>query len=35
MSIKTLSTREVYRNRWITLREDRIRHDSGTEASTA
>jgi ADP-ribose pyrophosphatase len=31
MSIKTLSTREVYRNRWITLREDRIRHDSGTE----
>jgi ADP-ribose pyrophosphatase len=31
MSIKTLSTREIYRNRWISLREDRIRHDSGTE----
>lgn len=31
MSIKTLGTREIYRNRWIALREDRIRHQDGSE----
>ena len=31
MSIKTLDTREVYRNRWIRVREDRIERSNGTE----
>jgi 8-oxo-dGTP pyrophosphatase MutT (NUDIX family) len=31
MSIKTLSTREVYRNPWLRLREDRILRDNGSE----
>ncbi|HLH07811.1 MAG TPA: NUDIX hydrolase [Terriglobales bacterium] len=31
MSIKTLGTREVYRNRWIRVREDRILRDNGVE----
>lgn len=31
MSIKTLSTREVYRNRWMRLREDRIERSNGVE----
>ena len=31
MSIKTLSTREVYRNPWLRVREDRIRRSNGTE----
>ena len=31
MSIKTLDTREVYRNPWLRLREDRIRRSNGTE----
>jgi len=30
MSIKTLSTREVYRNPWMRLREDEIERDNGT-----
>jgi 8-oxo-dGTP pyrophosphatase MutT (NUDIX family) len=29
MSIKTLSSREVYRNRWLRLREDEIERDNG------
>jgi ADP-ribose pyrophosphatase len=29
MSIRTLSTREIYRNRWIRLREDEIERSSG------
>jgi len=29
MSIKTLSTREVYRNPWLRVREDEIERDSG------
>jgi ADP-ribose pyrophosphatase len=29
--IKTLSSREVYRNRWMTVREDAIRREDGTE----
>jgi ADP-ribose pyrophosphatase len=31
MSIKTLATREVYRNPWLRLREDRILRDNGVE----
>jgi ADP-ribose pyrophosphatase len=31
MAIKTLSSREVYRNKWMTLREDRIRREDGSE----
>jgi len=31
MSIKTLSTREVYRNPWLRLREDRILRSNGVE----
>ena len=31
MSIKTLATREVYRNRWMRLREDRIERSNGVE----
>ncbi len=30
-SIKTLSTREIYRNRWLRLREDRILRSNGKE----
>jgi ADP-ribose pyrophosphatase len=29
MSIKTLSTREVYRNKWLRVREDAIERDGG------
>jgi ADP-ribose pyrophosphatase len=29
--IKTLSSREVYRNRWMTVREDTIRREDGSE----
>ena len=29
MSIRTLSTREIYRNRWIRLREDQIERSDG------
>jgi 8-oxo-dGTP pyrophosphatase MutT (NUDIX family) len=31
MTIKTLATREVYRNRWIRVREDRIERNNGAE----
>ncbi len=31
MSIERLSTREVYRNRWLRVREDRIRRSNGAE----
>jgi len=31
LSIKTLSSREIYRNRWMTLREDKIRRADGSE----
>lgn len=31
MSIKTLDSREVYRNQWLRLREDRIQRSNGTE----
>ncbi len=31
MSIKTLGTREVYRNRWLRVREDRIERSNGAE----
>jgi ADP-ribose pyrophosphatase len=31
MSIKTLGTREVYRNPWLRLREDRIERSNGSE----
>ncbi len=31
MTIRTLSTREVYRNPWLRLREDRIQRSNGTE----
>ena len=31
MSIKTLGTREVYRNRWLCVREDRIQRSNGVE----
>ena len=31
MSIKTLATREVYRNRWMRVREDRIERSGGKE----
>jgi 8-oxo-dGTP pyrophosphatase MutT (NUDIX family) len=31
MSIRTLATREVYRNRWMRLREDRIERSNGVE----
>lgn len=31
MSIKTLGTREVYRNRWLRVREDRIQRNNGDE----
>jgi ADP-ribose pyrophosphatase len=31
MSIKTLDTREVYRNQWMSLREDRIERSNGVE----
>jgi 8-oxo-dGTP pyrophosphatase MutT (NUDIX family) len=31
MTIETLSSREVYRNRWMSVREDRIRRPDGTE----
>ncbi|MGC2297209.1 MAG: NUDIX hydrolase [Acidobacteriaceae bacterium] len=30
MSIRTLSTREVYRNRWLRLREDEIERSNGS-----
>ncbi len=30
MTIRRLSTREVYRNRWMTVREDVVERDSGT-----
>ncbi|GAL12054.1 hypothetical protein JCM19233_3044 [Vibrio astriarenae] len=29
--IKTLSTEVVYQNKWMTVREDKIRRSSGTE----
>jgi len=29
MSIKTLSSREVYRNRWLRLREDQVERSNG------
>lgn len=32
MSIETLSTREIYRNKWMALREDRIRLANGSES---
>lgn len=31
MSIRTIATREVYRNRWMRLREDRIERSNGAE----
>jgi ADP-ribose pyrophosphatase len=31
MSIKTLSSREIYRNPWLRLREDRIERSNGVE----
>ncbi len=31
MSIKTLGTREVYRNQWLRVREDRIQRSNGLE----
>jgi 8-oxo-dGTP pyrophosphatase MutT (NUDIX family) len=31
MTIKTLSSRHVYRNQWMTLREDRVRRADGSE----
>lgn len=31
MSIKTLSSREVYRNPWLRVREDKIRRDNGAD----
>lgn len=31
MSIKTIGTREVYRNRWLRVREDRFLRDDGVE----
>jgi ADP-ribose pyrophosphatase len=31
MSIKTLATREVYRNHWLRVREDCIQRDNGVE----
>jgi ADP-ribose pyrophosphatase len=31
MSVKTLSSREVYRNPWLRLREDRIQRSNGAE----
>ena len=31
MSIKTLSSREIYRNNWLRLREDRILRSNGVE----
>ena len=31
MAIRTLSTREVYRNRWIRVREDAVEHDDGVQ----
>jgi 8-oxo-dGTP pyrophosphatase MutT (NUDIX family) len=31
MSIKTLDTREVYRNPWLRVREDRIQRNNGVE----
>lgn len=31
MSIRTLSTREVYRNPWLSLREDAIERDNGSK----
>lgn len=31
MAIKTLSSREVYRNQWMTLREDKVRRADGSE----
>jgi 8-oxo-dGTP pyrophosphatase MutT (NUDIX family) len=31
MSIRTLSSREVYRNPWLTLREDEIERDNGSK----
>ncbi len=30
MSIRRLSTREVYRNRWMAVREDEVERDNGT-----
>ncbi len=31
MSIKTLDSREIYRNQWLRLREDRIQRSNGAE----
>ncbi len=31
MAIRTLSTREIYRNPWLTLREDAIQRNNGAE----
>jgi 8-oxo-dGTP pyrophosphatase MutT (NUDIX family) len=31
MSIRTLSTREIYRNNWLRLREDKIERDTGEQ----
>jgi 8-oxo-dGTP pyrophosphatase MutT (NUDIX family) len=31
MSIRTVSTREVYRNRWLSVREDVVRRPDGSE----
>jgi ADP-ribose pyrophosphatase len=31
MTIKTLSSRQVYRNQWMSLREDRVRRADGSE----
>ena len=33
MSIRTLGSREVYRNRWLRVREDRIVREDGAEGS--
>lgn len=30
-TIKTLSSREIYRNRWMTLKEDRVQRGDGSE----
>lgn len=33
MTIKTIGTREVYRNRWLRVREDRIERSDGSEGT--
>ena len=34
MTIRTLSSREIYRNPWLSLREDQIERDNAQRAST-